>query len=50
MMRDNQTFMSLYFEPNAVEFALGVDSFLLPELGAQHKQFGQVATLNRLQT
>ena len=45
-LRDNQTFMSLYFEPNAVEFATGeADSFLSAACWERNtKQFGQVAT------
>ena len=45
-LRDNQTFMSLYFDPNAVEFATGeADSFLSIENWERNtKQFGQVAT------
>jgi adenine-specific DNA-methyltransferase len=45
-LRDNQTFMSLYFEPNAVEIATGeADSFVCAERWERNtKQFGQVAT------
>ena len=45
-LRDNQTFMSLYFEPNAVEFATGeTDSFLSAESWERNtKQLGQVTT------
>jgi adenine-specific DNA-methyltransferase len=45
-LRDNQTFMSLYFEPNAVEFATGEsDSFnSIGDWKRDTKQFGQVAT------
>ena len=45
-LRDNQTFMSLYFEPNAVEFATG-ESNSFDSAGnweRDTKQFGQVAT------
>ena len=45
-LRDNQTFMSLYYEPNAVEVATGeVDSFASVESWQREtKQLGQVAT------
>jgi adenine-specific DNA-methyltransferase len=45
-LRDNQTFMSLYFESNAVEFATGEEnSFLSAENWERDtKHFGQVAT------
>ena len=45
-LRDNQTFMSLYYEPNAVEVATGeADSFAsIGEWQRNTKQFGQVAT------
>jgi adenine-specific DNA-methyltransferase len=45
-LRDNQTFMSLYYEPNAVEVATGeADSFASAELWqGETKQLGQVAT------
>ncbi len=45
-LRDNQTFMSLYFEPGAVEIATGeVDSFNSADSWERNtKQFGQVAT------
>jgi adenine-specific DNA-methyltransferase len=45
-LRDNQSFMSLYFEPNAVEVATG-DGDLLASVGSwqrETKQLGQVAT------
>jgi adenine-specific DNA-methyltransferase len=45
-LRDNQTFMSLYYDSNAVEIATGeVDSFASVELWQREtKQLGQVAT------
>lgn len=45
-LRDNQTFLSLYYEPNAVEVATGgADSFASAESWRrQTKQLGQVAT------
>ena len=45
-LRDNQTFMSLYYEPNAVEIATGeADCFVVVERWERNtKQFGQVAT------
>src|SRR5262245_35761855 len=45
-LRDNQTFMSLYYEPNAVEIATGeVDSYASAESWQREtKQLGQVAT------
>src|SRR5277367_6599338 len=45
-LRDNQTFMSVYYEPNAVEVATGgADSFASVESWQRDtKQFGQVAT------
>src|SRR5438445_1567964 len=45
-LRDNQTFMSLYYEPNAVEIATGdADSFSSAESWQREtKQLGQVAT------
>ena len=45
-LRDSQTFLSLYYEPNAVEIATGeADSFALAESWQrQSKQLGQVAT------
>jgi adenine-specific DNA-methyltransferase len=45
-LRDNQTFMSLYFEPNAVEIATGnVGSFISAESWQRNtRQLGQVAT------
>lgn len=45
-LRDNQTFMSLYYEPNAVEVATGeADSFASAESWQREaKQLGQVAT------
>lgn len=45
-MRDNQSFLSLYYEPNAVEFATGeLDSFALAESWQREaKQMGRVAT------
>jgi adenine-specific DNA-methyltransferase len=45
-LRDNQNFMSLYFEPNAVEIATGeADCFVVAERWERNtKQFGQVAT------
>src|SRR5438093_1163005 len=45
-LRDNQTFLSLYYEPNAVEVATGeADSFTSVESWQREtKQLGQVAT------
>ena len=45
-LRDNQTFLSLYYEPNAVEVATGeADSFASVESWRREtKQLGQVAT------
>src|SRR5262245_58527031 len=45
-LRDNQTFMSLYYEPNSVEVATGeADSFVSAESWQREtKQLGQVAT------
>lgn len=45
-LRDNQTFLSLYYEPNAVEVATGDgDSFLSAESWqSEKKHLGQVAT------
>jgi adenine-specific DNA-methyltransferase len=45
-LRDNQNFLSLYYEPNAVEVARGeADSFVSAELWqGEAKQLGQVAT------
>jgi adenine-specific DNA-methyltransferase len=45
-LSDNQTFMSVYYEPNAVEVATGgADSFASVESWQRNtKQFGQVAT------
>jgi len=45
-LRDNQTFMSLYFEPNAVEIATGdAGSFISAESWQRNtRQLGQVAT------
>ncbi len=45
-LRDNQTFMSLYYEPNAVEFATGeTDSFASGgSWRGDTRQLGQVAT------
>lgn len=45
-LRDNQTFMSVYYEPNAVEFATGeTDSFTSGESWrGDTRQLGQVAT------
>jgi adenine-specific DNA-methyltransferase len=45
-LRDNQTFMSVYYEPNAVEVATGgANSFTSVESWQRNtKQFGQVAT------
>jgi len=45
-LRDNQTFLSLYYKPNAVEVATGeVDSFASAESWRREtKQLGQVAT------
>src|SRR6266571_782732 len=45
-LRDNQTFMSLYYEPNAVEVATGeADSFAsVDSWPRETKQLGQVAT------
>jgi adenine-specific DNA-methyltransferase len=45
-LRDNQTFLSLYYEPNAVEVATGeADSFASVESWHREtKQLGQVAT------
>ncbi len=45
-LRDNQTFLSLYYEPNAVEVATGgLDSFESAESWQREtKQMGQVAT------
>ncbi len=45
-LRDNQTFMSLYFEPNAVEFATGEADLVASVESWQRetKQLGQVAT------
>ena len=45
-LRDNQTFLSLYYEPNAVEVATGEeDSFAAVESWQREtKQLGQVAT------
>ena len=45
-LRDNQTFLSVYYEPNAVEFATGeADSFASAETWQREtKQLGQVAT------
>ena len=45
-LRDNQTFMSLYYEPNAVEVATG-EADLVASVGSwqrETKQLGQVAT------
>lgn len=49
-MRDNQTFLSLYYEPNAVEVATGeTDSFASAESWQREaKQLGQVATPERI--
>lgn len=45
-LRDNQTFMSLYHEPNAVEFATGEADLVASVESWQRetKRFGQVAT------
>src|SRR5580658_10329552 len=45
-LRDNQTFLSLYYEPNAVEVATGeADSFASAKSWQrQTRQLGQVAT------
>ena len=45
-LRDNQTFLSLYYEPNTVEVATGgLDSFASAESWQREtKQLGQVAT------
>lgn len=45
-LRDNQSFLSLYYEPNAVEFATGgLDSFASADSWEREtKQMGQVAT------
>ncbi len=45
-LRDNQTFMSLYYEPNAVEIATGeADSFAsVQSWKRETRQLGQVAT------
>src|SRR5712691_11217670 len=45
-LRDNQTFLSLYYEPNAVEVATGgADSFVSAKSWQREtKQLGQVAT------
>jgi adenine-specific DNA-methyltransferase len=45
-LRDNQTFLSLYYEPNAVEYATGeADSFASGEgWRGDTRQLGQVAT------
>jgi adenine-specific DNA-methyltransferase len=45
-LRDNQTFLSVYYEPNAVEFATGeTDSFASSESWrGDTRQLGQVAT------
>ena len=45
-LRDNQTFLSLYYEPNAVEIATGeANSFASAESWQREtKQLGQVAT------
>jgi adenine-specific DNA-methyltransferase len=45
-LRDNQSFLSLYYEPNAVEIATGeMDSFASAESWQREtKQMGQVAT------
>lgn len=49
-LRDNQTFLSLYYEPNAVEVATGeADSFASAESWPREaKQLGQVATPERI--
>src|SRR5580658_8073255 len=45
-LRDNQTFMSLYYEPNVVEIAMGEDdSFARAQpWQGETRQLGQVAT------
>ena len=44
-LRDHQTFLSLYYEPNAVEVATGeLDSFASAESWQREGQMGQVAT------
>src|SRR6266567_2402044 len=45
-LRDNQTFMSLYYEPNAVEIATGEADLVasLESWQRETKQLGQVAT------
>ena len=45
-LRDNQTFLSLYYEPNAVELATGISDPSAPAESWQGetKQLGQVAT------
>src|ERR1051325_1352563 len=45
-LRDNQTFMSLYYEPNAVEVATGEADLVASVRSWQRetKQLGQVAT------
>jgi len=45
-LRDNQTFLSLYYEPNAVEIATGgADSFAaVASWQRETKQLGQVGT------
>ena len=45
-LRDNQTFMSLYYEPNAVEIATGEADLVASVESWQRetKQLGQVAT------
>jgi len=49
-LRDNQTFMSLYFEPNAVEIATGkADAFASIESWQREtRELGQVATPERV--
>ena len=49
-LRDNQTFMSLYYKPNAVEVATG-EGDLIASVESWHretKQLGQVATPERI--
>src|SRR5258708_20441321 len=45
-LRDNQTFLSLYYEPNAVELATGEGDLVASVVSWQRetKQLGQVAT------
>ena len=48
-LHDNQTFLSLYYEPNVVEVATGeADSFASVESAAGDKTTGQVATPERI--